>query len=159
MSTVHILLLQVRREAVQLRKVALCEDTLMGYLSFSFIIYEGWRHTMCLVYLQKYWNTMIIREGLQQQALPKSWNCQNWSLFWGKILFLGANLSLLWVNYHFSLAFVHFINQIHQKIFAWVRHPPPFADARIYEVPVTKCPPKEYVNFCVRNLIIYEKFL
>ena len=68
---------------------------------------------------------MIIREGLQQQALPKSWNCQNWSLFWGTILFLGANLSLSWVNYHFSLAFVHFINQIHQKIFAWVRHPPP----------------------------------
>ena len=109
MSTVHILLLQVRREAVQRRKVALCEDTLMGYLSFSFIIYEGWRHTMCLVYLQKYWNTMIIREGLQQQALPKSWNCQNWSLFWGTILFLGANLSLSWVNYHLSLAFVHFI--------------------------------------------------
>ena len=157
MSTVHILLLQVRREAVQLRKVALCEDTLMGYLSFSFIIYEGWRHTMCLFYLQKYWNTMIIREGLQQQVLPKSWNCQNWSLFWGTILFLGANLSLSWVNYHFSLAFVHFINQIHQKIFAWVRHPlpPPSGNARILEVPVAANPLLVCSNIVDKMSLIY----
>ena len=30
-------------------------------------------------------------------------------IFGEKLLFLGANLSLLWVHYHLNLAFVHFI--------------------------------------------------
>ena len=47
-----------------------------------------------------------------------------WPPFWGKLLHLGANLSLLWVHYHFRLAFVHFIKSTKKSWHG--SDPPPF---------------------------------
>ena len=55
--------------------------------------------------------------------------------YWGKVItFWGSvHCSLLGVNYHFWRT----LHQIHQKILAWVRDPPPLSGiAKILKLPV-----------------------
>ena len=117
-----------------------------SFVSHGKAFKHHWDRLCCHLLLANLW-PCVIKSAKSTYFGESKWFLGKCSLIEGKrspfgekLLFFGANLSLLWVHYHLNLAFVYFIKSTRKS---WHGSDPPLlsGNARISEAPHIATPP------------------